>query len=121
MATYDFAPKADQIAEIADRRRRVRVWRVELAAPLDRLFCTTEQAATVRLVDMGVPDAGLLGGRSLVQRPTDRDGVWLMEFGTPVSEVAVEHQLMRGWMAVLRANGARGRYRECGTDTWYEF
>lgn len=121
MESYDLFPKPGDAERIRESAERLRVWRVEFARPVERMFSTTAQVAAVRLVDAGVPNAGILGGHSLRQRPTDREGVWLMEFGAPVCECAVEHENMAGFMSAVRANALHGRYRECGTEAWHEF
>jgi len=121
METYSFKPQPDDAERIRARVDATRVWWVELSEPVERLFCDKAHLAVASLVDAGISIAGLESHYYPARRPTDRPDVWLLEYGIPMERVAVEHQHMRGWMALLRANGCHGRYREAGTDRWYEF
>lgn len=103
------------------RANEVRVWWVEFNAPVERMYCTTAQLALVTLVDMGITWAGLETHYHPRQHVTDREGVWLIEWGIPIVRMAVEEQHMRGWMELVRSNGIHGKYREAGTERVYEF
>ena len=121
METFSFMPQPGDAERIRVRLGETRVWWVEFDAPVERVFCDTAHVAAVFNADYGIAWTGMETYHHPRQTPTDREGVWCMEFGIPIDRMAVEHQHMRGWMEVVRANGLRGRYREAGTTTVYEF
>lgn len=121
METFSFMPKPGDAERVRVRLGETRVWWVEFEPVVERLFCDTAHLAVAHEADYGVAWAGLETPHYPRQLPTDRDGVWLLEYGIPLDRMAVEHQHMRGWMEVVRANGCHGRYREAGTERWYEF
>ena len=116
METFSLMPKPGDEERIRVKVGETRVWWVRLRPPVARLFCTTGQLATMARVefDMGHHHGG-------TQRPTDRDGVWCVDYAAPLETLGVEHEVMGQLMALLRANGCHGRYREAGTQRWYEF
>lgn len=116
MPTFEFMPKPGDAERIRVALGETRVWWVELRPPCERLFCTSQQLAAMARIEWNMGQDH--GGR---QRPTDRDGVWCVDYDVPLSTLAVEHDDMAALMGVLRANGCRGRYREAGTGRWYEF
>lgn len=115
------AESAADAAALRERVARTSAWWVELAAPVTRVFFDDADFATVMRADHGLRWAGVGSSSAPVIRPTDRPGTSCAEFGVPLVTMAVERDVMASWMAVLRANGVRGRYREAGTDRWYEF
>ena len=121
MRGFSFKPKADELEEFREMVEGTRVWWVEFDAPVERVFCDTAHVAAVFNADYGIAWTGMETYHHPRQSPTDREGVWCMDFGIPIDRMAVEHGCMRGWMEVVRANGLHGRYREAGTTTEYEF
>lgn len=121
MESYDLMPSAGQDERLRRRREEARVWWVEFAPPVERLFCDSAHLAAANEADYGVAWMGLETYHHPRRVPTDRPGVWLLEYGIPLGRMAVAHEWMRGWMEVVRANGLHGRYREAGTERWYEF
>lgn len=121
METFEFMPEPGDAERVRARLGETRVWWVEFSPVVERLFCDTAHLAAAHEADYGVAWAGLETPHHPRRVPTDRDGVWLLEYGIPLDRMAVEHQHMRGWMEVVRANGCHGRYREAGTERWYEF
>ena len=120
MESFSFKPQPGDAERIRDLRES-RVWWVCFDAPVERLFCDKEHLAVAYMVDAGIPWTGMESHHHPRQMPTDRDGVWLLEYGIPIDRMAVAHQHMRGWMEVVRANGLRGSYREAGTERVYRF
>ena len=121
MEGFSFMPKPGDAERLRERVGRVRVWWVEFREPVERLFCDKAHLAAAHEADYGVAWLGLETHHHPRRTPTDRPDVWLLEYGIPIDRMAVEHEWMRGWMEVVRANGVHGRYREAGTDRWYEF
>ena len=121
MESFSFKPNADDARKLKERMDSTRVWWVEFPTPVERLFCDTAHLAAAIEADRGIAWAGLETYHHPRRMPTDRAGVWLLEYGIPIDRMAVEHGCMRGWMEVVRANGLHGRYREAGTKTEYEF
>lgn len=121
MESYSFMPNAEDKRRLKERMDSTRVWWVEFPTPVERLFCDTAHLAAAVEADRGIAWAGLETYHHPRRMPTDRPGVWLLEYGIPIDRMAVEHEHMRGWMEVVRANGVHGRYREAGTERWYEF
>lgn len=121
METFSFMPNRADTEKLRRRVNDLRVWWVEFPEPVERLFCDTAHLAAAAEADRGIAWAGLETYHHPRRMPTDRAGVWLLEYGIPIDRMAVEHEHMRGWMEVVRANGVHGRYREAGTERWYEF
>jgi len=121
MEGFSFKPNADDERRYRERRERLRAWWVEFRPPVERLFCDTAHLAAAHEADNGMAWMGLETHHYPRRLPTDRPDVWLLEYAAPIERMAVDHEHMRGWMEVVRANGAHGRYREAGTDRWYEF
>lgn len=120
MEGFSFMPEKGDAERVRVILGETRVWWVELRPICERLFCDKAHLAAANEACRGVPALGL-GGRSMVVTATDRPDVWALSFPAPLERMAVEHQWMGGWMQVLRANGCHGRYREAGTERWYEF
>ena len=121
METFSFKPDPEAEERHRVRVNECRVWWVRLRPPVSRLFCTAPQLATVTEVDYGLTWAGVGATHFPRTSPTDREGVWCCSFDAPMETLLVEERLMAQWMAILRANGAHGRYRKSGTDAEYEF
>ena len=121
MESYSFMPNGRDQERIKARMDSTRVWWVEFPTPVELLFCDTKHLAAANEADYGVAWMGLETHHHPRRMPTDRPDVWLLEYGIPIDRMAVNHEWMRGWMEVIRANGVHGRYREAGTETWYEF
>jgi len=121
MESYSFMPNAEDKRRIKERMERCRIWWVEFASPVERLFCDKAHLAAAAEADQGITWMGLETHYHPRRMPTDRPDVWLLEYGIPIDRMAVDHEWMRGWMEVVRANGVHGRYREAGTERWYEF
>ena len=121
METFSFMPNAEDKRKLQERIDSTRVWWVEFSPPVERLFCDTAHLPAANEADYGVAWLGLETHHHPRRMPTDRPDVWLLEYGIPIDRMAVEHEHMRGWMEVVRDNGVHGRYREAGTDRWYEF
>jgi hypothetical protein len=121
METFSFMPKPGDAERLAERVARARAWWVEFSEPVGRLFCDTAHLPAAHEAEHGMAWAGLPASHGARRLPTDRPDVWLLEYEAPVERLAVEHQWMRPWMELVRANGLHGRYREAGTDRWYEF
>ncbi len=120
MESFSLKPEPGDAERMAAYRES-RVWWVEFARPVERLFCDKAHLAVAHMVDAGIPWTGMESHHHPVRRPTDRDGVWLLEYGIPIDRLAVAHDNMRGWMEIVRANGLHGSYREAGTEQVYEF
>lgn len=114
-------PEAGGAERIRERMGEVRVWWVRLHPPVERLFCDARSVPSIIGADASMAWAGLGAGHAPRTVPTDREGVWCMEFAAPLETMAVEHDWMGPLMGVLRANGCHGHYREAGTEREYEF
>lgn len=121
METFSFKPNAEDEERYRIRVNDLNLWWVRLRPPVERLFCTLSQLATITEVDYGVSWTGVGSTHFPRTSPTDRDGIWCCEFDAPLETLVVDEGIMRDWMAILRANGCHGRYRKSGTDTRYEF
>ena len=121
MESFSFKPTAEDQRRLRERAERCRVWWVEFAQPVERIFCDSAHLGAAHEADNGMAWAGLESHNHPRRMPTDRPDVWLLEYGIPIDRMAVEHQWMALWMQVVRANQLHGRYREAGTDRWYEF
>ena len=123
METFSFMPNAHDAERLRRRVNDLRVWWVEFPEPVERLFCDTAHLAAAHEADYGIAWTGLETFHHPRRKPTDRDGVWLLEYGIPIDRMAVRHEWMGGWMEVVRANHVHGRYREAGVypEKWYEF
>ena len=121
MESYRLHRTPEEEERLRRRDAETRVWWVEFPTPVERLFCDTAHLAAANEADYGVAWMGLETHHHPRRMPTDRADVWLLEYGIPIGRMAVDHGWMRGWMEVVRANGVHGRYREAGTETWYEF
>lgn len=121
MEGFSLMPNEADRRRLRERRERLRAWWVEFARPVERVFATSAQCAAVVEADNGIAWTGLETRHHPRKVPTDRPGVWCFEYGIPVDRMAVDHEWMAQWMQVVRANGLHGRYREAGTDRWYEF
>ena len=121
METFSFKPQPGDAERIRARLDETRVWWVEFDQPVERVFCDTAHVAAVINADYGIAWTGMETYHHPRQSPTDREGVWCMEFAAPLETMAVEHDWMGPLMGVLRANGCHGHYREAGTEREYEF
>jgi len=121
METFSFQQKPDEQRRMQERMDSTRVWWVEFARPVERLFCDSAHLGAAHEADYGIAWLGLETHHHPRRMPTDRPDVWLLEYGIPIERMAVEHQWMPLWMEVVRANGVHGKYREAGTTTEYEF
>lgn len=123
MESYSFMPKPEDKRRLRERMDRARAWWVEFAPPVERLFCDSAHLGAAHEADYGMAWMGLETYHHPRRVPTDRPDVWLLEYGIPIDRMAVEHEHMRGWMEIVRANGVHGRYREAGVfpERWYEF
>jgi len=121
MGTFSFKPDPKAEAEERERIRNQRVYWVEFKTPVERVFCDGAHCASVIEADYGVTWMGVSTPHWPKRVPTDKPDVWCYEFGVPIDLMAVAAERMGGWMEVVRSNGIKGRYREAGTDRWYEF
>lgn len=121
METFSLAPNEGDRRRWQERVDSTRVWWVVFDPPVERLFCDKAHLGAAWQADYGIAWTGLETHHHPRQLPTDRPDVWLLEYGIPIERMAVEHEWMGGWMEVVRANGVHGRYREAGTERWYEF
>lgn len=121
METFSFMPKPGDAERIRARLDETRVWWVEFDPPVERLFCDSAHLGAAHEADRGVAWMGMETPHHPRRLPTDRPDVWLLEYGIPIGRMAVDHEWMALWMQVVRANQLHGRYREAGTDRWYEF
>lgn len=121
METFSFKPNADDARKLKERMDSTRVWWVEFTPPVERLFCDSAHLGAANEADYGVAWLGLETHHHPRRMPTDRPDVWLLEYGIPIDRMAVDHVWMPLWMQVVRMNGVHGRYREAGTERWYEF
>ena len=123
METFSFMPNARDAERLRKRVNDLRVWWVEFPEPVERLFCDGAHLAAAHEADYGIAWTGLATFHHPRRHPTDREDVWLLEYGIPIHRMAVPHEWMGGWMEVVRANGVHGRYREAGVypEKWYEF
>ena len=123
MECFSFKPSAEDQRRYQRQVDECRVWWVEFSPMVERLFCDTAHLAVAHQADYGVSWLGLETYHHPRRMPTDRPDVWLLEYGIPIERMAVDHEHMRGWMEVVRANGVHGRYREAGVypERWYEF
>ena len=123
MESFSFKPDPEAEERIRVRLGETRVWFVEFDPLVRRVFCATKELAAVTRADYGVAWTGVSTHHWPTTKPTDREGVWCVEFAAPIERMAVNHDDMPGWMAVVRANGCHGRYREAGVRPrrWYEF
>ena len=121
MPTFDLMPKPGDAERLRERIACQRVWWVEFSAPVERIFCDGRHCASVIEADYGVTWMGVSTPHWPKRVPTDRPDVWCYEFGVPVDLMSVAHERMAGWMEVVRDNQLHGRYREAGTERWYEF
>lgn len=123
MGGFRFMPEPGDAERVRVRVGETRFWWVEFAPPVERLFCDSAHLGAATEADNGIAWLGLETHHHPRRVPTDRAGVWLLEYGIPIERMAVDHEWMRGWMEVVRANGVHGRYREAGVfpERWYEF
>ena len=121
MESFSFMPKPEDQRRLRERMDSTRVWWVEFDPPVERLFCDKAHLGAAHEADRGVAWMGMETYHHPRRMPTDRPDVWLLEYGIPIDRMAVNHEWMGPWMEVVRANGLRGRYREAGTERWYEF
>ena len=123
MGGFRFMPEPGDAERVRVRLGETRVWWVEFPEPVERLFCDSAHLGAANEADNGVAWLGLETHHHPRRVPTDRADVWLLEYGIPIERMAVDHEWMRGWMEVVRANGVHGRYREAGVfpERWYEF
>lgn len=121
MESYSFMPRPGDTERIRVKVGETRVWWVEFSPAVERLFCDSAHLAAAHEADHGVAWLGLETPHHPRRMPTNRPDVWLLEYGIPIERMAVDHEWMGQWMQVVRANGVHGRYREAGTDRWYEF
>ena len=121
METFSFKPDPADARRHAERVAAAKVWWVEFSPLVERIFASAADVAAVIRADYGVAWTDIETHHRPRVLPTDRDGVWCVEFAAPIERMAVEEADMGEWMQLVRANGCRGRYRLAGTDRWYEF
>lgn len=114
METFDFMPKADDIERFRIKLGETRFWWIEYDQPFEQIFCDSAHLAAAWEADFGVPWLGFELHHHPVRRETDREDVWLIEYGMPVGKMAVAHEWMKGWMELVRANQIHGCYHEAG-------
>lgn len=121
METYHLKPKPGELEAIQRRIDEVLVWWVEFDEPVERVWCERQYCPVVFNADYGITWAGVDTRHYPRQVPTDRDGVCCIEFGVPITLMALEERFMEGWMHVVRSNGIHGHYRKAGTEREYRF
>jgi len=121
MEGFEFVPKREDMERWNRRLAETRVWWIEFSPIVERLFCDTAHLAAATEADYGIQWLGIGSGHRPRRVPTDRPDVWLLEYDAPIERMAVSHEWMAQWMEVVRANQRHGRYREAGTERWYEF
>ena len=121
METFSFMPKAEDAERLRERVKATRPWWIEFDPPVTHLFCDRSHLAAAHEADYGIAWTGVSTHHHPRQVPTDRQDVWLLEYGAPIERMAVDEPWMPSWMEVVRANHIHGRYKEAGVGPWYEF